>query len=210
MSDVPKLKQPIGEKDHITGPSDAKVTLVEYGDYQCPYCGQAYPIVKEVQKKYADNLRFVFRNFPLTEVHPLAETGAEIAEAAAAQGKFWEMHDFIYEHQQNLSSIDFFLQFGEKLGLDANRMHKEISSHAYLPRIREDFSTGVRSGVNGTPTFFINDFRHNGDYSFETLTGAIENALKEPTRPKPKKTATTKKSNATKKNKPMKKKARAR
>jgi protein-disulfide isomerase len=178
---VPKLKLPVGERDHIQGAPDAKVTLVEFGDYQCPYCGEAYGIIKRVQEKYKENLRFVFRNFPLTEIHPHAEVGAEIAEAAAEQGKFWEMHDFLYEHQTYLSRVEFFLEYAEKsLGLDAKRMGEEIAKHQYLPRIREDFSTGVRSGVNGTPTFFINDLRHNGDYQFETFVAAIDRVLKKP------------------------------
>jgi len=178
---LPRLKLPVGERDHIQGSPEAKVTLVEFGDYQCPYCGEAYGIVKSVQEKYKEDLRFVFRNFPLTEVHPHAEVGAEIAEASAAQGKFWEMHDFVYEHQSHLSKIDFFLEYAEKsLELDAKRMGEEIANHQYLPRIREDFSTGVRSGVNGTPTFFINDFRHNGDYQFETFVVAIDPILENP------------------------------
>ena len=178
---VPMLKLPVGERDHIQGSLEAKVTLVEFGDYQCPYCGEAYGIVKSVQEKYKEDLRFVFRNFPLTEVHPHAEVGAEIAEASAAQGKFWEMHDFIYEHQPHLSKIDFFLEYAEKsLRLDTKRMGEEIANHRYLQRIREDFSTGVRSGVNGTPTFFINDFRHNGDYQFETFVAAIDSILENP------------------------------
>lgn len=205
MSDAPKLRQPVGERDHIQGPAGAGVTLLEYGDYQCPYCGQAYPIVKKIQDKFQDKLRFVFRNFPLTQVHPFAEVGAEIAEAAGAQGKFWEMHDFIYEHQQYLSNVGYFLQHAEtKLGLDATRMREEISNHAYLPRIREDFSTGVRSGVNGTPTFFINDFRHNGDYEVETLSEAIEKALKGPAK------ASSSKKTTRKKQQPRRKKARSR
>jgi protein-disulfide isomerase len=178
---VPKLRMPVGDRDHVQGPPGAKITLLEFGDYQCPYCGEAYGIVKRVQAKYQEDLRFVFRNFPLTEIHPRAEVSAEIAEAAAAQGKFWEMHDFIYEHQPHLSDVNFFLQYAEKnLGLDAKRMGEEISTHHYLPRIREDFSTGVRSGVNGTPTFFINDLRHNGDYQFETFVAAIDRILKKP------------------------------
>jgi protein-disulfide isomerase len=187
---TPRLRAPVSERDHIQGPSVAKVTLLEYGDYQCPYCGEAYGIVKKVQEKFGGDLRFVFRNFPLTEVHPYAEVGAEIAESAAAQGKFWEMHDYIYEHQQNLMKSDFFVDYADKrLGLDANRMRQEIASHAHLPRIREDFSTGVRSGVNGTPTFFINELRHNDDYEFETLVAAIESAMKPAKSEKPASTA---------------------
>jgi len=177
---VPKLKLPVGDRDHLQGSPDAKVTLVEFGDYQCPYCGEAYGIVKRVQEKYKDELRFVFRNFPLTEIHPRAEFGAEMAEAAAAQGKFWEMHDYLYEHQAQLSNPPYFLEYAEKLGLDAKRIAGEIANHQYLPRIQEDFSTGVRSGVNGTPTFFVNDLRHNGDYQFETFVAAIDRILKPP------------------------------
>jgi protein-disulfide isomerase len=175
---TPRLKLPVGEKDHIKGSQDAKVTLLEYGDYQCPYCGEAYGIVKRVQEKFGPDLRFVFRNFPLTEVHPRAEFGAEIAESASDQGKFWEMHDYLYEHQSYLSNEEFFLQYaGSKLGMDAQRIRKEVATHAHLQRIRADFMSGVRSGVNGTPTLFINDLRHNGDYQFETLVGAIEAVL---------------------------------
>jgi len=174
----PSLKLSVGDRDHIQGSPDAKVTLLEYGDYQCPYCGEAYGTVKKVQEKFGSDLRFVFRNFPLTEVHPRAQFGAEMAESAANQGKFWEMHDYLYEHQSYLSNEELFLQYAEsKLGIDAQRIRKEITTHEHLPRIREDFMSGVRSGVNGTPTFFINDFRHNGDYQFETLVSAIEKAL---------------------------------
>jgi protein-disulfide isomerase len=177
--DVPRLKLPVTEtRDHIQGSPDAKVTLLEYGDYQCPYCGEAYPIIKKIQQRFGNNLRFVFRNFPLTEAHPFAETGAEIAEAAAAQGKFWEMHDHLYENQQSLSNLDFFVRYAEtKLGLDGARLRKEVTSHAYTDRIKEDFLSGIRSGVNGTPTLFINDLRHNGDYDYEVLEEAIELAM---------------------------------
>ena len=154
------------------------MTLLEYGDYQCPYCGEAYGIVKRVQEKFGADLQFVFRNFPLTEIHPRAEFAAEMAESASDQGKFWEMHDFLYEHQPNLGNEEFFLQHaGSVLGLDAERIRKEIATHAHLQRIRQDFMSGVRSGVNGTPTFYINGLRHNGDYEFETFVSAIEAAL---------------------------------
>jgi protein-disulfide isomerase len=166
------------ERDHIQAPSTAKVTLLEYGDYQCPYCGEAYPIIKKIQKRFGDDLRFVFRNFPLTEVHPFAEIGAEIAEAAGAQGKFWEMHDHLYENQWALSNWEFFLKYAEtKLRLDSKRMREEVTTHAYTPRIKEDFLSGIKSGVNGTPTLFINDLRHNGDYEYEVLEEAIEIAM---------------------------------
>jgi protein-disulfide isomerase len=176
----PRLTLPVSEtRDHVMGRSTAKVTLLEYGDYQCPFCGEAYPIVKKVQEKYGDRLRFVFRNFPLTEMHPRAEFGAEMAEASGAQGKFWAMHDFLYENQASLKNEDFFLKFAKtKLGLDVEKISSEVARRAYAPRIREDFISGVRSGVNGTPTFFLNDHRHDGSYEFKSFTDAIDSLLR--------------------------------
>jgi protein-disulfide isomerase len=178
-ADTPKLRAPVNERrDHIEGSPTAKVTLVQYGDYQCPYCGEAYQIIKRIQKRFGSDLRFVFRNFPITEAYPFAETGAEIAEAAGAQGKFWEMHDFLYENQESLSNVEFFARYAnEKLGLDGKRLKNDVSTRAYTPRIQEDFMSGVRSGVNGTPTFFINDHRHNGSYDYDVLEEAIEIAM---------------------------------
>jgi protein-disulfide isomerase len=177
--DTPKLTVPVNEaRDHVQGSPAAKVTLVEYGDYQCPYCGEAYSIIKKIQKRFGPDLRFVFRNFPITEVHPFAENGAEIAEAAGAQGKFWEMHDYLYENQQSLSNVDFFAKYAsEKLELDGKRLKQEVATRKYTPRIQEDFMSGVRSGVNGTPTFFINDYRHNGSYEYDVMEDAIEIAI---------------------------------
>ncbi len=174
--DSPKLTLTVDEKrDHIQGTSTAKVTLVQYGDYQCPYCGEAYPIIKRVQKRFGRELRFVFRNFPITEAHPFAENGAEIAEAAGAQGKFWEMHDYLYENQQSLSNVDLFASYAnDELGIDGKKLKQEVLSRKYTPRIKEDFMSGVRSGVNGTPTFFINSYRHNDSYDYEVLEEAIE------------------------------------
>ena len=179
VEDSPRLSLPVTEKrDHIQGPSTAKVILVEYGDYQCPYCGEAYPIIKKIQAKYGADLRFVFRNFPLTQMHPRAEFGAETAEASAAQGKFWEMHDFIYENQRSLDDEEFFLKFADKnLGLDKEKIRQSVAQHAFAPRIREDFMSGVRSGVNGTPTLFIQEHRHNGSYEFKELDAAIKSTL---------------------------------
>ena len=166
------------KRDHIQGSEDALVTLVEYGDYQCPYCGAAYPVVKDVQKQLGGDLRLVFRNFPLTQAHPFAEVGAEIAEAAAAQGKFWEMHDALYENQAHLAEPRWFLALAtERLHLDGKRIDEEVARDAYLARIREDFMSGVHSGVNGTPTFYVNGVRHDGTYEFDQLLGAVRNAL---------------------------------
>jgi protein-disulfide isomerase len=163
------------DRDHIQGPAAAPVTLVEYGDYECPYCGAAYPIVKELQAREGEGLRFVFRNFPITTSHPHAEQAAEAAEAAAAQGRFWEMHDHLYEHQRHLENEDL-RGYAAELGLDVARFSDELAQHAHAGRVREDFMSGVRSGVNGTPTFYVNGVRHDDSYELETLLAAIERA----------------------------------
>ncbi len=169
------LSLPVSERDHAQGPEDAPVILVEYGDYECPYCGRAYPIVKQVQERLGAHLRFVFRNFPLREMHPHAQHAAEAAEAAGVQGRFWEMHDYIFEHQRALSDRHLY-EYAALLGLDEERFDREFTSHAHAPRVREDFSSGVKSGVNGTPTFFINGVRHEGQWDAESLLAALEGA----------------------------------
>jgi len=163
------------DRDHIQGPADAAVTLVEYGDYECPYCGAAYPIVKELQARMGDRLRFVFRNFPISTSHPHAEQAAEAAEAAAAQSRFWEMHDLLYENQRRLRDQDLHA-YAEQLGIDVERFDKDLAEHVHAPRVREDFMSGVRSGVNGTPSFYVNGARHDDSYDFETLLAALERA----------------------------------
>ena len=163
------------DRDHIQGPVDATVTLVQYGDYECPYCGEAYPIVKEVQARMGKRLRFVFRNFPISTSHPHAERAAEAAEAASAQGRFWEMHDTLYEHQRRLRDEDL-RAYAEQLELDLDRFDKEMAEHVHAERIHEDFMSGVRSGVNGTPTFYINHVRHDDSYDADTLLEALERA----------------------------------
>jgi protein-disulfide isomerase len=170
------LTVPVDEgRDHVQGPADAAVTLVEYGDYECPYCGAAYPIVKEVQARMGDRLRFVFRNFPITTSHPHAEQAAEAAESAAAQERFWEMHDVLYENQRHLEDEDL-RAYAEQVGLDVERFGKELAEHVHAARVREDFMSGVRSGVNGTPTFYINGARHDDSYELEVLLAALESA----------------------------------
>jgi len=163
------------DRDHIQGPADAAVTLVEYGDYECPYCGAAYPIVKELQARMGDRLRFVFRNFPITTSHPHAEQAAEAAEAAAAQSRFWEMHDLLYENQRRLRDQDLHA-YAEQLGLEVDRFDKDLAEHVHAPRVREDFMSGVRSGVNGTPSFYVNGARHDDSYDLDTLLAALERA----------------------------------
>ena len=170
------LTMPVSaERDHIQGPEDAPVTLVEYGDYECPYCGAAYPIIKEVQGRMGDRLRFVFRNFPITTSHPHAEQAAEAAEAAASQARFWEMHDLLYENQQALRDEDL-LAYAGRLSLDVAAFETELAEHVHAARVREDFMSGVRSGVNGTPTFYVNGVRHDDSYDLETLLGVLEEA----------------------------------
>jgi protein-disulfide isomerase len=149
---------------------------VEYGDYQCPHCGHAYPIVKAVQKHFGKRLGFVFRNFPLNEIHPEAESAAETAEFAGANGKFWDMHDAIFENQRELG-VPLLLELAEKLKLSAADLRSALESGQFTPRVREDFLGGVRSGVNGTPTFFINGNRHDGPFEVDDLVAAIDAQL---------------------------------
>jgi protein-disulfide isomerase len=166
------------DRDHIQGPADAAVTLVEYGDYECPYCGAAYPIIKQVQDRMGQRLRFVFRNFPITTSHPHAEHAAEAAEAAATQGRFWPMHDVLFENQKHLGDRDL-RGYAETVGLDLERFDRELADHAHAARVREDFRSGVRSGVNGTPTFYINGVRYDDSYELATLLAALERAAAE-------------------------------
>ena len=173
---TPMLSVPVSdERDHIQGAADADVTLVEYGDYECPYCGAAYPIVKRIQREMAGRLRFVFRNFPISTSHPHAEAAAEAAEAAGPQGRFWEMHDLLFENQRHLIGPDL-RSYAEMLGLDLDRFDDELDRHVHADRVREDFTSGVRSGVNGTPTFFIDGMRHDASFDYETLLEALERA----------------------------------
>jgi protein-disulfide isomerase len=171
-----KLRTPIGPHDHAQGDPDASVTLVEYGDYECPHCGRAYPIVQRVQKHFGDRLLFVFRNFPLNQSHPHAESAAEAAEFAATKDKFWEMHDALFENQDRLGS-ELYEELAEKLGLDPIALTSSLDSGEFTDRIRADFNSGIRSGVNGTPTFFINGQRHDGPFDYPALIGAINAAL---------------------------------
>ena len=173
---IAALTLPVSDdRDHIEGPADAEVTLVEYADYECPYCGAAYPIIKEVQARMGDRLRFVFRNFPISTSHPHAEQAAEAAEAAAAQGRFWQMHDLLYENQKRLGDQDLHA-YAEQLGLDVEPFDNELAEHVHAARVHEDFISGVRSGVNGTPTFYINGTRHDDSFDLETLLAALERA----------------------------------
>jgi protein-disulfide isomerase len=165
----------VGTRDHTQGPANALVTLVEYGDYECPYCGRAYPIVKEIQRRLGDQLCFVFRNFPLSEMHPNAQQAAEAAEVAGAQREFWAMHDMLFENQQALELEDL-RGYAQAIGLDSARFDREMEAHTAAARVREDFISGARSGVNGTPTFYINGIRHDAGFDLPVLLAAIDDA----------------------------------
>lgn len=181
----PTLLQPeVHDGDHAMGLPDAPVTLVEYGDYQCPFCGRAHPVVRRLQERFGAQLRFVFRNFPLSEIHPDARRAAEAAESVNAQRgatAFWEMHHSIFLHLRE--GIDAFsetrlLDYATALGASAAQVRNDIEQQAFETRIHEDFLSGIRSGVNGTPTFFINGGRVEGDWTDErAFNEAIEDAL---------------------------------
>jgi protein-disulfide isomerase len=170
-----RLAAPVTGEDHIRGPATAPVTLVEYGDYQCPYCGMAHPIVQELLRERPNVVRFAFRHFPLTNVHPFAEVAAETAEAAGARQRFWQMHDWLFEHQDQFDPVHLAAGV-EEVGLPVDEVIQEVNDHIYLDRIRRDFVSGARSGVNGTPTFFINGLRHDGGYSLPELLVVVDQA----------------------------------
>jgi protein-disulfide isomerase len=162
------------ERDHVRGPDEAPVTLVEYGDFECPYCGEAEPIVRELLRDFGD-LRYVWRHLPLNDVHPEAQLAAEAAEAAAEQGAFWEMHDLLLGHQDALLLADL-VGYAEQLGLDAERFESDLRRHSGAARIAEDVDTADLSGVSGTPSFFVNGRRHAAAYDIETLSKAVRTA----------------------------------
>jgi len=172
-SDENRLTEPVGAKDHVQGPATAPVTLLEYGDYECPYCGEAYSALKAIQKRMGNDLRFVFRNFPLQQMHPHALAAAEAAEAAGAQGKFCEMHDMLYEHQDDLEP-QALVGYAKNLGLDVQRFVKDVNAGTFAAKIKHDFQTGVMSGVNGTPSLFINGERYDGGYDAEPLLEVLQ------------------------------------
>jgi len=167
-----RLTAPVSRRDHHSGPLNAAAQLLEYGDFECPACGAAHPLVKAVREALGQNLCFAFRNFPLVNIHPHAESAAEAAEAAAAQGKYWEMHDTLFENQEALDEDDL-ARYAAMLAMDSARLIDEVVNHAHEGRIREDFASGMRSGVNGTPTFFINGARYDGSRDLESMAAAL-------------------------------------
>jgi len=167
-----ELKPPVGPDDHTQGPLDAPIVLVEYGDYECPYCGEAYPELKAVQKAMGDSLCFVFRNFPLSQAHPHAARAAEFAEAAATIGRFWEMHDMLYENQSALDDRSLIV-YATQLGFDQALIESALRGD-FSTRVRRDFASGVRSGVNGTPSLFVNGRRYDGPRDADSLIDLFE------------------------------------
>lgn len=165
---------PVGPGDHVLGPDDAPVTLVEYGDYECPYCGEAYPTLKAVQHAMGDRLRFVFRNFPLTEMHPHAARAAEFAEAGAAAGLFWEAHDMLYENQDALDDASL-VAYADRIGIDRSAVRAAFEG-AHDAKIRDDFLGGIRAGVNGTPCLFVNGTRYDGPRDLGSLIALLDRA----------------------------------
>ncbi len=173
-----QLKTAVTNQDHIQGSNNAPIKLVEYGDYQCSYCGEAYPIIKAIQQNLGKDLELVFRNFPLSEMHPDAENAAKAAEAAALQNKFWEMHDMLYENQQQLDE-SHLVQYAKKLGLDINQFQSDMQGKAVSDKIENDFESGVKSGVNGTPSFYINGEKYDGNWQDEDVfTQDLKSQLK--------------------------------
>jgi protein-disulfide isomerase len=172
---MPELRFPINEQDHVIGPADASVTLVEYGDYQCPHCQAAWPEVKLVLRHFGRDLCYAYRHFPISTVHPMAKPAAETAEFAGAHGLFWEMHSAIYANGHQLSGPTL-LALAARLGLDAAELRNALELGIYAPKVEADFFGGIRSGVNGTPCFFVNGQRHDGGYDATSLTAAIERA----------------------------------
>ena len=176
MTSNNRLFVPVGLGDHVLGPDDAQLTLVEYGDYQCPYCGEAFSIVEQVREDFGDTLRFVFRNFSLVDMHPFAEAAAEVAEAAGLQGKFWEMHETLFENQQSLDDAAL-LRYVQNVGADADRVANDIASGQPRLRVAADAEGADQSGVNGTPTFFINGVRYEGSWMHEPFVQYLQGKL---------------------------------
>ena len=171
------LAKPVDDTDHVLGPTDAPVTLVEYGDFQCPHCRSAHFYLKNVLATVGDDMRFAFRHMPLTQIHPLAQLAAEATEAAGAQGKFWAMHDLIYENQDLLSPA-LLTRLGLRLGLDMQLFSDDLTSNRFHPKVREDFMSAVRSGAAGTPSFFINGELYEGSFDDESLIEALRFAAR--------------------------------
>jgi protein-disulfide isomerase len=171
-----KLKPPVSELDHAQGNLKFPIVLLEYGDFQCPHCGAAYPILKQIEKAYKTKMAFVFRHFPLAEIHPYAQAAAVASEAAANQNRFWEMHDLIFENQEDLG-VEMLLQLAEALKLDMKIFQHDFKNQKLFDKVEKDFESGIVSGVNGTPSFFINGSKYNGAYDFPSMTEALDHLI---------------------------------
>jgi protein-disulfide isomerase len=171
-----ELSVPVTETDHALGPSDAPVTLVEYGDYECPDCLNAFPIVKQLKERFGDSLRFVFRHFPRNSIHPHAGVAAQAAEAAGLQGKFWPMHDLLFKNQHRLGDVDF-AHLALTVGAEVYGFESAITADRVVRRVEQDYQSGQASGVRGTPTFFINGKKYGGKHDLDSLSAAIEGAM---------------------------------
>jgi len=170
---IVRLKNAVSDADHVSGPSTAVVTLLEYGDFECVHCGQTYPVIKQIQKLLPNDLRFVFRHFPIVQNHPHSMRAAEAAEAAGAQGKFWEMHDALFEHQTALEDPDL-IRYAKRIGLDVDRFSGELSANVFLPQIESAYERSLfDEHVSGTPTLYLNQVRYNGATDLQTLLAAI-------------------------------------
>jgi protein-disulfide isomerase len=171
-----QLTPSVNNNDNLFGNPAAPIELVEYGDYECPYCGRAYPIVKDIKQQLGSDIKFVFRNFPLTKIHPNAFPAAVATEAAGLQGKFWEMHDMVFENQKALNE-ERILLFADKLGLDTERFQNDLQQEALTHKVEQDFESGIRSGVNRTPTFFINGKKYEGEWGDQQLLQYLKSVL---------------------------------
>jgi len=170
------LRPPVSAKDNIQGNENAIIELVEYGDYECPFCGRAYPIVKKIQEKVGNRLKFIFRNFPLTKIHHHAKLAAVATEAAAIQGKFWEMHDIVFENQKLMNHYAL-VNYARQVGLNLTQFENDLAKSELFEKVETDFVSGLRSGVNATPTFFINGEKYNGSWEEEPLGKYIEEQI---------------------------------
>ncbi|HTE12458.1 MAG TPA: DsbA family protein [Chitinophagaceae bacterium] len=172
-----KLKPAVNSRDHVQGNANAPIELVEYGDYQCPHCGRAYPIIKSIQEKMGNQLKFVFRNFPLAKIHPNAINAAIATEAAALQDKFWEMHDYIFEHQDRLDDVSL-IKYAAQLRLDVEQFENDFEKQDLAQKVDDDFESGVRSGVNGTPSFYVHGEKYNGSWDEASFLDYLQGLLK--------------------------------
>ena len=175
MSDIPTLVDPVSADDHSRGSIDAGLIVVEYGDYQCPYCDDARIVVGKLLKNFGESLRFVFRNFPLADIYPHAKNAAVVAEAVGLQGKFWEMHDVLYDNQWQLDD-DALVRYATQVGADVDQMMADLGGRP-LRRVESDFESALRSGANATPTFFVNGVRYDGSLQYEPLADHLQEVI---------------------------------